>query len=724
MYFTGTTGSYATVDSYSSNFTLGTDDFTIQWFQYDLDTILYPRIFSIGSFNNLDQAVAVSIESGNLIFWVNQTPILSCLSNTLVWQHVAIVRKSGILTIYIDGVNSASISFPTYIAGTTNASTILTIGGESQPWSDSMFHGYITDFVWIKGTALYTTNFCPAPPPFIPAADTYLLLLAATEPTVTTDSSLYTVDTTGYYVTWVGTGPTLYNYWGTGFSMIGPQGATGPQGPNFSTLVSTGGSTILTSSSYSISGPNSGVYTFEQYDMNYQGLQLNWNLQVQTGCADDAVFAGLEHVGTPWYIGVSANPYQTWIVNGNDVATGTLTTASTGWTMTEDGIGIYIVGDGVNKATVLLEDVFYNVGDLANWRYYSAQTTGCYQSSYLYNDWTTYTIGSLGAVLKYIASGTLSSYQYEWVNAQIIPPIHQDKQLPLVLTPWHVSHIHTIVDTNVKFWQSLDIGWTGAFYVAMPYTTSQSQTGTTAPSYASGVAYPLWNAIRKRNNLLEIPDNFGTNVSFHIQTEQELVLGIGPSPPNSTGWYNQLLSNRIQQLGANDKYDLDGTTGCNGLITIPDFDPVTIYNHQILYTGQEYSDWFAPFTTGTLSTGCNIPESDQSLYSLSSTYALPPSLLPQPERVIWPNDVFPDPYNNVSYSQMAQAILVLKASAVPFNSLTITDILDEYRNLYVVDPVQYLPLFDREYNYIAANPSWVLISSPTPNKSLAWIMYQ
>ncbi|NCY26017.1 MAG: hypothetical protein EBX37_14595, partial [Alphaproteobacteria bacterium] len=485
MFFTGTTGSYMTVDSYSSNYTIGSDDFTIEWFQYDLGDKLYPRVFSIGTYNNLDVSIAVSIESGSLLFWINQTWLLSCSANTLVWDHYAIVRQAGTITIYQNGMNVASAYIPDYIPGTTSATTLLTVGGESVPSDDTMFHGYITNFVWIKGTALYTSNFCVAPPPFLPGIDTYLVLVAATAPTVTTDTSLYTVDTTGYNVTWAGTGPTILNYWGSGFSMIGPQGQTGPagptgaQGPNFSTLVSTGGAQIVTSSAYSITGVDSGVYTVEQYDMNYQGLELNWQLNIQTGCADDIVFAGLQHTSPDWYIGVSVNPNQTWLVNGSTPATGTLTSACTGWTMTEDGLAIYTVGDGVTKATNLLTDVFYNVGDLSSWRYYSAQVSGCYTGSYQFNDWTTYTIGSLGAVFKYLSSGALAQYQYEWVNAQIIPPIHQDKELPLVLTPWHVSHINTIVDTNTKFWQSLDVGWTGAFYVALPYTTSQSQTGTT-----------------------------------------------------------------------------------------------------------------------------------------------------------------------------------------------------------------------------------------------------
>jgi hypothetical protein len=188
------------------------------------------------------------------------------------------------------------------------------------------------------------------------------------------------------------------------------------------------------------------------------------------------------------------------------------------------------------------------------------------------------------------------------------------------------------------------------------------------------------------------------------------------------------LTNRIQQLGANDIYYLDGSTGVGEALKtpaiIPDTDPVSIWNESIFYTGQEYSDYYMPFSTGTVGvTGTDIAVSDQSLYSQSPSYITPIANLPAPEKVIWPNALYPTPYNNVSYSQMAEAILILRNTPVAYASLTITQILVTYRNLYVADPINYIPLFDREYNTILTNPSWVYLASPTPNNSLAYIMY-
>ena len=323
-------------------------------------------------------------------------------------------------------------------------------------------------------------------------------------------------------------------------------------------------------------------------------------------------------------------------------------------------------------------------------------------------------------------------FQYDYLSCQIIPQIHSQVDLPLVLTPWHCSWQNSIVSTNKPFWDSLGVPYTGGMYVAIPYTTSQSQTGTTLASYTgsapggtgtytgTAIAFPLWNAIRKRNNLDVLPDNFTTQVNLKVLRDQAFVLGIGPSPPNATGWNNTVITNAIQQLGFNDQFALDGSTGVGGTTAfIKDEDPVVTYPYDITYTGDEYTSIYAPFFSLT---GTNIPASDKSIYSTNSTYALPSSSLPDPEKVIWPNAVFPTPYNNVSYTQMAQAIEVLRALSVPYGSLTIPMILQTYRQLFLVDPVQYLPLFDREYNAIVANPGWVY-DAAIPNTSLAYIIY-
>jgi hypothetical protein len=102
-------------------------------------------------------------------FFVNTGPA-SSLADALVtnatksslanrWVHVAVVRRSGITTIYLDGVNSASFNRyysvgPAYIMlGMSSTGT---------------FTGYLDDVRLTKGSARYQANFTPPTAPLSP----------------------------------------------------------------------------------------------------------------------------------------------------------------------------------------------------------------------------------------------------------------------------------------------------------------------------------------------------------------------------------------------------------------------------------------------------------------------------------------------------------------------------------------------------------------------------
>ena len=75
------------------------------------------------------------------------------------WFHVAYVRSSGVIQIYVDGTAYGSTT-----ASTVNyTDSVLTIGG----WYDAnyLFHGNIDEFR-ISHMARYTSNFTPATEPF------------------------------------------------------------------------------------------------------------------------------------------------------------------------------------------------------------------------------------------------------------------------------------------------------------------------------------------------------------------------------------------------------------------------------------------------------------------------------------------------------------------------------------------------------------------------------
>jgi hypothetical protein len=170
---------------------MGTGDFTVEWFQYQLASSgQFQRIFSIGSYPS--QSIAMSHEGSDtskaIYFWGSsgtQQGISRNLQNA--WYHFAITRASGSLRVFLGGTQIGTTAANS--TNFNNAASVLRIGNESTTSSGTAFNGYITNFHWVKGTALYTANFTPPTQPIRPVANTKLLLLATTSGTVLSDSS-------------------------------------------------------------------------------------------------------------------------------------------------------------------------------------------------------------------------------------------------------------------------------------------------------------------------------------------------------------------------------------------------------------------------------------------------------------------------------------------------------------------------------------------------------
>lgn len=191
IFFTSS-NSYLKINESSLNaFNLGSsDDFTIEWFQYQQDINSWPRIFSVGKYSTAN--IAVSIESGTFYFWLNSgvktffsvtTPIMN------EWVHFAISRNSGNLRIFQNGVLKKNISS----SDTITLSNDLYIGVEAlndTVSSGSNFVGNITNFHWVSGTGKYITDFTINLTDEIqPILDTQLLLLTRSNGVYTDSSS-------------------------------------------------------------------------------------------------------------------------------------------------------------------------------------------------------------------------------------------------------------------------------------------------------------------------------------------------------------------------------------------------------------------------------------------------------------------------------------------------------------------------------------------------------
>ena len=170
---------YLTVPN-SSNFSPGTGDFTVEWFQYQQSTSNWPRPFSIGS-----TQLAVSIEGGSLYLWLGGTWIANAaLTNYLnTWSHFAIVKSASNIKVYKDGVAIINVANTSNIAFTG----AFNIGAKDGSNAGESFNGYITNFRF-SNAAIYTSNFTVSTSPLASSASTKLLLLASNSGSILTDS--------------------------------------------------------------------------------------------------------------------------------------------------------------------------------------------------------------------------------------------------------------------------------------------------------------------------------------------------------------------------------------------------------------------------------------------------------------------------------------------------------------------------------------------------------
>lgn len=190
LYFDGTTTGRLTIAN-DIDFRNGTGDFTIEWFMYPIaNTNSFPRVFQIGNFPG---SIGVSFEGSDsagrdFYFWASGAILIASSTRYIDnWYHIAISRTGTSLRVFVNGtILGGTLTNSTNFSDATNA---LSIGNETTAITAAAFEGYITNFRWVKGTALYTANFTRPTAPLQPVSGSSLLLLAASSGTATTDSS-------------------------------------------------------------------------------------------------------------------------------------------------------------------------------------------------------------------------------------------------------------------------------------------------------------------------------------------------------------------------------------------------------------------------------------------------------------------------------------------------------------------------------------------------------
>ena len=167
-YFDGT-GDYLTGPS-SATIGIGTGDFTIEcWFYATDGTSIDRGIWETrtdGYPNNSDGLSLTRItETTFRVYGTSPLIVSSATTITNNWNHLAVVRNSGTLELFVNGVSQGTVSNSTNM----NSSQPIAIGSGRYTTSNSTpthaVKGYIQDFRVVKGTAVYTSNFTPPTAP-------------------------------------------------------------------------------------------------------------------------------------------------------------------------------------------------------------------------------------------------------------------------------------------------------------------------------------------------------------------------------------------------------------------------------------------------------------------------------------------------------------------------------------------------------------------------------
>lgn len=192
-YFDGT-GDNLSISSFSSSMSLGTSDFTIEFW-------VYP---STGPNNNWSPFMTIGNSGGGQEIRLSQNingtgwgwlfPNNSNNADSYTgygtlpinqWHHIAMVRSGSTLYLFRNGTQVATA---TSVSFNHTNTTLFRVAMPQPAYSDGTFNGYISNLRIVKGTALYTSAFTPPTSQLTAVSGT--VMLTCQSPALTDKSSL------------------------------------------------------------------------------------------------------------------------------------------------------------------------------------------------------------------------------------------------------------------------------------------------------------------------------------------------------------------------------------------------------------------------------------------------------------------------------------------------------------------------------------------------------
>jgi hypothetical protein len=149
--------SYFTVPT-TTGLSFGTGNFTVEAWVYKTDTVNASIIDArVGTGTASPWLFGVDATTNRPYFYQGTLYYSSIAIALNEWTHVAVTRSSGVVKIFVNGVQGFSASITTNLDRTSGAF----IGSRAGGANGAQWGGYISDLRVVKGTALYTSNFTP-----------------------------------------------------------------------------------------------------------------------------------------------------------------------------------------------------------------------------------------------------------------------------------------------------------------------------------------------------------------------------------------------------------------------------------------------------------------------------------------------------------------------------------------------------------------------------------
>ncbi len=176
------TGSYLRTPV-STDFQLGTSDFTIEFWAFTTSgasdtTVCQTDSGGSGFFGMLlnyhDATNVTWYATSNGSSWnvINGGVLCTVASIKNTWTHFAYVRNGNTFTAYVNGI---AVYTTTSSASIYQSANQFVFGSSFAGSHPSNFGGYLSNFRYVKGTAVYTSNFTPSTTPLTAITNTKLL---------------------------------------------------------------------------------------------------------------------------------------------------------------------------------------------------------------------------------------------------------------------------------------------------------------------------------------------------------------------------------------------------------------------------------------------------------------------------------------------------------------------------------------------------------------------